>query len=559
MVVLRSFGLPAHTCVQWGDIMSYQFSVLQKIGDNPPTIDKSIIVDRFVDLTDIGGVSYINNAVLTNPLTGERYNSSTYSVNAAATAALVTNNPVALDIGLPLTATQADPQITDITSGVGWMYRITAYPTPNTTNQITIRFALRWGNNIAWNRAKTITLGTPAKNIVLYFVRINTNNRGDQYGLVMDYPAAEDDNSECILLRTTIWGDQAAPLPVTPTGGQGGNGTRNNRTDVTVNIGYKNSSFLSGILGDGFNMYYVPNYSDLVKACYYSLSGVNNVSDFINNTAALFLSPSTYIVSAVQIPVEPSAFDAGSLRHQIKMGGLINFNVDCYPLGKIWADSPTWTYSFDGMYFDSYMDFEPYTQINLLLPYVGMVPLRPSECIGGSVSVKYRFEALTGKCIAFVYTTDRNRRNTGYYQYSGDAGYSLPWVGNNGGGSQMMHSAASAAISLASGTAGKSTVGDLASTAASFYGSDSRPKMEGGFGVNTGIFGADDIALFITRAQNAMPENYYNLHGYQTATGGTVGDYSGYTEISYIDLEQCPATDAEKAEIESILRGGVYL
>jgi hypothetical protein len=123
----------------------------------------------------------------------------------------------------------------------------------------------------------------------------------------------------------------------------------------------------------------------------------------------------------------------------------------------------------------------------------------------------------------------------------------------------MIHSAASAAISLASGTADMSTVGDLASTAASFYGNDSRPKMQGGFGVNTGVLGADDIAIFVQRAQNAMPEHYYDIHGYQTATGGVVGDYSGYTQFAYVDLENTTATDSEKAEIESLLKGGVYL
>lgn len=556
--------------------MAYKFDVLQKIGEQDPTIDESVIVDRFVDLTGIGGVSYSNNRTLTNPLTGERYNSSLYNVNATATSALIANNPVSIDIGLPLTATQADPQITDITSGVGWNYRITAYSTPSATNRITIRFALRWGNNVSWDPVRTITLGTPAKNIVLYFVRINAATHGDQYGLVLDYPAVDDTIvSTCILLRTSIWGDQAAPLPVTPTGGGGGFGTHDNTTDVNINIGYKNSRFLSGILGDGFHFYYVPDYSELIKAMYYHINGINNLSDWANNTMALFLAPANYVVSAMSMPCTRYVFDrsGGVYDSSIKMGGLLSWNVNAFSLSNFWGDSKEFSYDFEGkMYFDDYRDFEPFTKISLYLPYIGTVPLKASECNGGRISVVYRFEGISGKCLAMIKTTDRNGRQTGYYQYGGNAGFALPWIGNNGGGSQMIHSAASAIAPIDRMSTEKYngnekiTDNDIKTAKALAVGKifdsyiqNTRPHMQGGFGVNTGALGADDVVLIVQRAQFANPENYHDIHGFQTATGGVCGDYSGYTEFNLVELVDCEATQPEQDEILQLLKRGVYL
>lgn len=83
--------------------------------------------------------------------------------------------------------------------------------------------------------------------------------------------------------------------------------------------------------------------------------------------------------------------------------------------------------------------------------------------------------------------------------------------------------------------------------------------MQGGFGVNTGALGADDIVLIIQRAQFANPDNYYDIHGFQTATGGVCGDYSGYTEFNLVELVECEATQPEQDEILQLLKRGVYL
>ena len=398
-------------------------------------------------------------------------------------------------------------------------------------------------------------------------------------------PTTTQHRNEILTGEENLYGRQTDPLPLEPTRGAGGFGTHDNRTDVNVNIGVKGSGFLSGILGNGFHFYYVPDYSELVKAMYYHINGVNNLSDWANNTMALFLAPANYVVSATALPCSRNIFHPqGGESRSLSMGGLLDWNVRCYELSRLWGDSGEYYHDFEGkMYFDDYRDFEPFTKISLYLPYIGTVPVKASECNGGRISVVYRFDGISGKCLAMVKTTDRNGRQTGYYQYGGNAGFSLPWIGNNGGGSQMIHSAASAVAGMpelqsfkgggqsgdllelqspfekASEDAFFKGVGGIAASQAQFWLHDSRPHMQGGFGVNTGALGADDIVLIIQRSQFANPDNYYDIHGFQTATGGVCGDYSGYTEFNLVELIDCEATQPEQNEIIKLLKRGVYL
>lgn len=547
--------------------MAHVFEITEKIGDTVISQYDSV-VSKWIALDGLSGVYHGGNGVLQDPLhVSDTYYMERFYTSDAVCSAVLNSSPDIVCTAEAGASSQTTPKYYEIKhKASGWMFRLTMYPVTGSTTDGYFFITANWGTNTAggtFPAGGTYTPQSTKLRLCACSIKYGADNQ-EFFGLLLCTQGgafAVTNNNPFLTGESALYGNQANPLPDTPTQGGGGFGTHDNTTDVTVNIGVKSSSFLSGILGgSGFNLYYVPSYHELIKSAYYSLNGVNNLSDFMNNTAALFLNPSTYIVSATAIPCDKSKFGAGALQSTIRLGGLVNFNVSCYPLSSLWGDSDVFPYTFDKLYYDSFLDFEPYTKITLFLPYIGFVPLKASECNGGSLTVQYRFEAITGKCIAFVKTTDRNGRNTGYYQYSGDAGFSLPWVGNNGGGTQMIHSAASAAVSIAKNDKDQmQQFGGFLQEAAKFAAHDSRPHMQGGFGVNTGALGGDEIVLFIQRAQHAMPANYYDLHGYQTATGATVGDYSGFTAFSYVELTNCDATDAEKAEIEGLLKGGVYL
>lgn len=550
--------------------MAHVFTVTVKIGDTVQST-RDYVIAKWIDLDGVAIGTGFNAGTIANPLHPEdTYRTCRFSCNDSGMEGVLASAPDIIDIGNAGASSATLPKTVEIKhKASGFYYIFDLYPVTGSSTNAHIGASLKWGANTTTGFAATNRVYTPQSCTFQLCAVSKSRTEGGVTSRYLgflccisggDYTSSANTNY-IFSAEERMYGNQADPLPTVPTQGGGGFGTLNNSTDVTVNIGAKPAGFLGGILGgSGFNLYFVPSYHDLIRAAYYSLNGVNNLSEFFNNTAALFLSPSTYIVSATAIPVDKSVFGAGALQSTIRLGGLVSFNVSCYPLSSVYGDTDVYTFNFDGMYYDSFMDFEPYTKVTLFLPYIGFVPLRPSECVGGQITVQYRFEALSGKCVAFVKTTDRNGRNTGFYQYNGCAGFALPWVGNNGGGSQLLHSAAAAGIALAMDAKGAAgNVAAFAKEAAHFAAQDSRPTMQGGFGINSGALGADEITLFIQRAQHATPAHYYDIHGYQTATGGTVGDYSGYTSFAYVELDTVTATDAEKAELETILKGGVFL
>ena len=578
-------GAAALTCVLWGENMQAQvFNISATIGDQT-VLDEDVTISKWIDLDDISGVRQRGYGHLTDPLhTETQYYLASFEVTDAVIAAVKASAPNSFSIGDAGASSLAMKKIIKIThKNSGWYYNIELYPIPASTEEANISYIAKWGNDTSGNTFGTNfnykPQGTKFTLYGVYKTFTSSSKTYKLYGFLVEFvggaPVSSGSRPFIMSGEESLYGTNIDPLPPAPTGGGGGNGKFDNRTDVNVNIGIKGSGFLSGIIGDGFHFYYVPNYDELIKAMYYHINGVNNLSDWANNTMALFLSPSNYVVSATSLPCNRYVFDStgGVYDSSIKMGGLLSWNVNAFSLSNFWGDSEEFSYDFDGMYFDDYRDFEPFTKMTLYLPYIGSVPLKASECNGGRISVVYRFEGITGKCLAMVKTTDRNGRQTGYYQYGGNAGFALPWIGNNGGGSQMIHSAASAVAGIDRKPVEQVPNGGVDVSGNFKYGAEAlaalkitesyiqntQPHMHGGFGVNTGALGADDIVLVIQRAQFANPDNYYDIHGFQTATGGVCGDYSGYTEFNLVELIDCEATQPEQNEILQLLKRGVYL
>lgn len=577
--------------------MAHVFTIRVTIGDDVIS-EQDFVVSKWVDINNLNGVRQRGNGRLTDPLDSTKsYIMERFDATNEVVTAVKNSAPNTINIGdAGASSLETPKEIRIIHKESGWYYRIRLYPIPASSENANITFGAYWGNDSAGFTFGTNFNYTPQSTTFdIYAITKKYTSSGVERvynGFLIAFnggvPTLATNRNEILTGEESLYGSQTDPLPQAPTSGAGGFGTFDNRTDVNVNIGVKGSGFLSGILGSGFHFYYVPDYSELVKAMYYHINGVNNLSDWTNNTMALFLAPANYVVSATALPCDRNVFHPqGGVTNDFVMGGLLSWNVPCYKLSRLWGDSGEYYYDFNEdnkkLYFDDYRDFEPFTKISLYLPYIGTVPLKASECNGGRISVVYRFEGVSGKCLAMVKTTDRNGRQTGYYQYGGNAGFSLPWIGNNGGGSQMIHSAASAVAGMpelqsfkggsqsgdvlelqspfekASEDAFFKGIGGIAASQAQFWLHDSRPHMQGGFGVNTGALGADDIVLVIQRAQFANPENYYDIHGFQTATGGTCGDYSGYTEFNLVELIDCEATQPEQGEILQLLKRGVYL
>lgn len=216
-------------------------------------------------------------------------------------------------------------------------------------------------------------------------------------------------------------------------------------------------------------------------------------------------------------------------------------------------------------YYGSRLDYSPHTQAQIYLPFCGDYPLDISDVMGGSVSVTYRIDIATGDTVVFVLGTDRRGLTTISKQYKGNCAYRIPVSGSDNGGAGMM----AALSSMVGGTVGMAT-GNLVGGALQLAGGlgsaltapiqSTTPQVQG----SASAMGVLTPYIKIYRDEQQRPEHYADTIGDTAAIGGTVAyadtyAVTGFTVFDSVDLSGVVATDAEKAEIRSLLQGGVYL
>lgn len=199
-------------------------------------------------------------------------------------------------------------------------------------------------------------------------------------------------------------------------------------------------------------------------------------------------------------------------------------------------------------YYNSYLDYSPYTKVNIYLPYIGDKQLSTDEVMNKTLGVKYRFDLATGDCIAFI-TVD----GTVLYSFSGNCAARLPLAGNNWNG--IIPAITGVAISAGSMAAGLPALG--AASAAAVSTMKETISHTGSISGSAGLMGIQTPYLIITRPRQALPLQQNSFTGYPSFITESLGSLNGYTEVEACHLEHVPCTQEELIEIEELLRKGV--
>lgn len=275
--------------------------------------------------------------------------------------------------------------------------------------------------------------------------------------------------------------------------------------------------------------------------------------------------------------------------------------------------------SFDvSAVWDTYLDFAPYSKLEIFLPYCGLHQLDIDEFMcpadkdgklqkstGSSVNCEYRIDLLTGGVVVYL-----KQGGNVKYQFSGKMGCNLPVTGNNysmmvqtmiQGISGLASTVASKAISapyaqnpqapvaspeLMSGSASQRdinkynkaqaeydkqmssratqlghSVGSATGAAVSGTVQSMKPDIIrcGNISGDLSMIGYDRPYLIKTRPNKPKLEGQKDFTGLPSYKKGTVGSFSGYTEFIKVHIDDVPCTGNEKDAIESILHGGVII
>lgn len=246
----------------------------------------------------------------------------------------------------------------------------------------------------------------------------------------------------------------------------------------------------------------------------------------------------------------------------------------------------------------NYKDYEPFTVIDLYLPYIGWQRMDISLLINKYVSIRYYVDIHTRACCAVVLVrTPGTTGNVIVGEFSGTIGVGLPicsadyqgyansmastmlngvnsvmgsakggynsamgMLGNIAAGSGLGLSIAGGVggVALNMGAAALHTASTLNQLEQLGAPAD-HPIMRGGFTSCIGTYMPQQVIWRYTIHDTVEPDNFNELCGRPSSASGRVGDFSGFLSVKSVDLNTNGMLDHEAAEVYSALKSGVFI
>ena len=216
--------------------------------------------------------------------------------------------------------------------------------------------------------------------------------------------------------------------------------------------------------------------------------------------------------------------------------------------------------------FESYLDFQGYSDIKISLPFIGIESLDINDCIGGRIYLKYYIDNLTGACTALI-KIDRTPRGPGddteiksvLYAFTGNCMQQLPLYAKDytdciNAITQILTTTAS---SVATGSPGNA--GGVVNAMTRL-----KPTVvrSGSLGSNFGMMQNLRPYLILERPIRSIPDKFGQHDGYPSAYITAISNLNGYCKAKE-GVNWCNdipnATNEEKEELNSMLTNGFVI
>lgn len=228
--------------------------------------------------------------------------------------------------------------------------------------------------------------------------------------------------------------------------------------------------------------------------------------------------------------------------------------------------------SFPG---NDYRNYEPYCNVSIYLPYVGMQKLSYNKYVGKTTEVRYYLDINTGGCMACLLCDGKL-----YDYFNGQMGVDIPitvtdyagfataelqnisnlaGVGGNAGGAFTMGASGNiggAAIATAGAIgAFEKSMYDLQTTSINNFN-----QTKGGSGAIGNEYLPQYVYLIFEYIKTEETPNLINLAGRASNASGSLGSFSGYLEVDEVELKTSTGmTEAEKNNFISLLHSGIII
>ena len=301
----------------------------------------------------------------------------------------------------------------------------------------------------------------------------------------------------------------------------------------------------------------------------------------LNSFKKLFNDPFDTLLGLSIIPIAPPTngtknimfgnLDSGVTAKVISHQFVPNVDMGTVTLGEVYNGA---------------LDYSPFTTVSIYLPFIGYRELNVQDLMNSKIHLVYKFDVLTGGCIAELYVdhlkTGNKSKNNSKFKWGAHSGLLASFEGqcavNIPLASQDYTNTIRAmigAVGMVGGAAASFATGNPAlgvaalavgSANSSIQASTPTVQRSGHLSSSNAIMANLPPFLTVTRPHQCKPANYYKLRGvpsqiYVSKLSSLVtSKHDYYLQVAEIpDIKVAGATDTEIAEIKNLLKEGVVL
>lgn len=268
-------------------------------------------------------------------------------------------------------------------------------------------------------------------------------------------------------------------------------------------------------------------------------------SNIFDNFSLICNNPIENIISCKSIPLS-----LGGATQKIILGN-VDTGVNGDKVSNNFAKQNIGSIAITEKY-HNFLDYAPYTNVIIYLPYVGFKELDTNLVMGKTISISYTVDIITGGCLCQI-----TSNNVKLYEFNGNMGIDIPITASNR--AQVEAGYISSGIGIASSVASGNIVGAVTSLINSaesqyHYASTSSPNPMCVASTNRTCYVILDHPTYQTL------KSFNHTRGKKCYLTKTINTLKGYTICDeHIDLSGIRATDSEKDELIKILSGGFFV
>ena len=203
-------------------------------------------------------------------------------------------------------------------------------------------------------------------------------------------------------------------------------------------------------------------------------------------------------------------------------------------------------------HYHNFLDYAPYTNVILYLPYIGFKELDTTLVMNKTLQVIYTVDAITGGCLAQVYVN-----SVRLYEFTGNVGIDIPITASNRAQVEAgyIQAGVGATTSALGGNIGSAVTSLLNSATSQYhYSSTGNPSPMCVASTNRTCY------VIIDRPNYQNLKAFNHTRGRKCYLSKTISTLHGFTICdSNIDLSGINATQSELEELKEILSSGFYV